>query len=114
MYIALRSFSGVISMAQGEIREIPNLALANSLIKSKLIKEYKINSNKALESSLNEANETIEKLTKENDSLTEEIEKYKALLESKEEDTKDTDEALAENELESNENLNTDLEKTTE
>ncbi len=97
MYVALRTFSGIISMTQGEVREIPNLALANSLIKSKLIKEYKINSNKALENSLNEANETIEKLTEENTRLKEEIEAYKELVDesskTEDNDSKPVDES---------------------
>lgn len=37
-YEAIESFSGIISMAKGEIRDIPNDALVKDLMKAKLIK----------------------------------------------------------------------------
>ena len=39
MYEALISFCGVISMNKGEVGEIPDVALANDLIKAKYVKK---------------------------------------------------------------------------
>lgn len=41
LYIALVSFSGVIEMAQGEIRELTDEFLINDLTKAGYIQEYK-------------------------------------------------------------------------
>lgn len=41
MYKALVSFTGIISMAEGDVREISDTSLANDLLKSKYIEEIK-------------------------------------------------------------------------
>lgn len=41
MYKALISFTGIVSMAKGEVREISDLAIANDLLKVKYIEEVK-------------------------------------------------------------------------
>lgn len=41
MYKALISFTGIVSMAKGEVREISDLAIANNLLKVKYIEEVK-------------------------------------------------------------------------
>lgn len=40
MYIALTSFSGAISMAKGEIKDIKDEYIINDLINAKYIQEY--------------------------------------------------------------------------
>lgn len=80
MYEAIESFSGIISMAQGEVREIPDETLAKDLIKSKFIKKYVPDNAKAIKEELDKANKTIEDLTNENLELKEEIETLKAQL----------------------------------
>lgn len=41
MYKALISFTGIVSMAKGEVREISDLAIANDLLKVKYVEEVK-------------------------------------------------------------------------
>ncbi len=41
MYKALISFTGLVSMAQGDIREISDISLANDLLKAGYIEEAK-------------------------------------------------------------------------
>ena len=41
MYRALTSFSGIISMASGEVRDIPDKAIANDLLKARYVEELK-------------------------------------------------------------------------
>ena len=41
MYKALISFTGLVSMAQGDVREISDTSLANDLLKAGYIKEAK-------------------------------------------------------------------------
>ena len=73
-YEAIESFSGIISMAKGEIRDIPNEALAKDLMKAKLIKKYKPTDEKVLKDELESANSLINELTEENKMLKEQIE----------------------------------------
>ena len=40
MYKALKSFSGLVSMRKGEVREISDLSIANDLLKVKYIEEF--------------------------------------------------------------------------
>ena len=40
-YVALVSFCGAVSMAEGEVREIPDLAIAKDLTQAGYIKEVK-------------------------------------------------------------------------
>jgi len=40
-YVALVSFCGAVSMAEGEVRDIPDLALVNDLTQAGYIKEVK-------------------------------------------------------------------------
>ena len=64
-YEAIECFSGVISMRKGEVREIPNEALAQELMEAKYIKKYVPNNAKELQKALDEANETIANLNNE-------------------------------------------------
>lgn len=73
-YEAIESFSGIISMAKGEIRDIPNEALAKDLMKAKLIKKYIPTDEKVLKDELESANSLINELTEENKMLKEQIE----------------------------------------
>ena len=41
MYRALVSFSGLVSMAKGEVREISNLTIVNDLLNAGYIEEVK-------------------------------------------------------------------------
>lgn len=41
MYKALISFTGLVSMAKGDVREISDISLANDLIKARYIEEAK-------------------------------------------------------------------------
>lgn len=41
MYKALISFTGLVSMAQGDVREISDISLANDLLKAGYIEEAK-------------------------------------------------------------------------
>ena len=41
MYKALISFTGLVSMAKGDVREISDISLANDLIKARYIEEVK-------------------------------------------------------------------------
>ena len=41
MYKALKSFSGLVSMRKGEVRDISNLAYAKDLLNAKYIEEIK-------------------------------------------------------------------------
>ena len=41
MYKALISFTGLVSMAQGDVREISDVSLANDLLKAGYIEEAK-------------------------------------------------------------------------
>ncbi|MBQ8892554.1 MAG: hypothetical protein IJ068_06810 [Bacilli bacterium] len=76
-YEAIESFSGIVSMTVGEVREIPNDALAKDLIKAKLIKKYVANDAKVIKEELEKANKTIEELTLENTELKAELENLK-------------------------------------
>lgn len=40
-YRALVSFSGLVSMAKGDVREISDVSLANDLLKASYIEEFK-------------------------------------------------------------------------
>ena len=91
MYRALVSFSGVISMAQNEVREITDKNLIKDLKKAGYIEEVKSTSSSELK--------------KENETLKAELETLKAELETlKASDNEKTDE----------ENKNSDNEKTDE
>lgn len=41
MYKALVSFTGLISMGKGDVREISDISIANDLLKAKYIEEVK-------------------------------------------------------------------------
>ena len=41
MYKALKTFSGLISMAEGEVREIKDLSIVKDLLNAKYIEEVK-------------------------------------------------------------------------
>lgn len=47
MYKALISFTGLVSMAQGDVREISDVSLANDLLKAGYIEEAKEDKPKA-------------------------------------------------------------------
>lgn len=72
-YEAIESFSGVISMRKGEVRDIPNEALAQELIDAKFIKKYVPDNAKELKNALDKANETITNLEKQIVELNETI-----------------------------------------
>ena len=95
-YEAIESFSGVISMAEGEVREIPNEELAKDLIKSGFIKKYTPNDSKSLKKELDEANKRIAILEQEKTELEEEISKLKET--SDEVDSTPEEDASEENE----------------
>lgn len=93
-YIALQNFSGVISMSKGDVREIPNDALAKDLMRANLIEKYVPNASKEIKEELETANSTIaelkevnNKLVEENSKLVEENTELKALLESEDKDS---------------------------
>ena len=76
MYIAIKSFSGIISMRKNQIKEIKNKKLINDLVNAGYIEEYKENSpkeikkeNADLKKELDNANALIEKLNNEIESL---------------------------------------------
>lgn len=48
-YRALVSFTGLVSMAKGEVREISDLSIANGLLKAKYIEQVKADEVKAEE-----------------------------------------------------------------
>ena len=48
-YRALVSFTGLVSMAKGEVREISDLSIANGLLKAKYIEQVKQDEVKAEE-----------------------------------------------------------------
>lgn len=75
-YEALENFSGVISMVKGQVREIPNLSLANDLIKAGLIKKYVANSNESLKEELEKATIKINELIDENEKLKNLLEQF--------------------------------------
>ena len=88
MYRALVSFSGVISMAKDEVREITNKDTVKDLIKAGYIEVVKSSDTKELQKEnsrlseeLQKANETIEELNKR----LEELEKVTDEMGSKEE-----------------------------
>lgn len=97
-YEAIESFSGIISMVKGEVREIPNEALAKDLVNAKLIKEYVP---QVLKEELKKAKEEIEQLKENNKKLLEEIETLKLQNEeiSKKNDSDDINGSSEENEL---------------
>ncbi len=41
MYKALKTFCGLVSMAEGEVRDIPNLSVAEDLLRCGYIEEVK-------------------------------------------------------------------------
>ena len=82
-YEAIESFSGIISMVKGEVREISNESLAKDLINANLIKKYVATNVKVLKEELDQANVVINNLTKENNELKTEIEKLLNLIEEK-------------------------------
>lgn len=86
-YEAIESFSGIISMAKGEIRDIPNDALVKDLMKAKLIKKYTPTDEKKLRDELESANSLINELTEENKMLKEQIEELSTV--NKESEKKD-------------------------
>lgn len=75
---AIESFSGIISMAKGEIRDIPNDALVKDLMKAKLIKNiHQLMKN--IKDGLESANSLINELTEENKMLKEQIEELSTI-----------------------------------
>lgn len=77
-YEAIESFSGIISMAKGEIRDIPNDALVKDLMKAKLIKNiHQLMKN--IKDELESANSLINELTEENKMLKEQIEELSTI-----------------------------------
>lgn len=83
-YEAIESFSGVISMSKGEVREIPNENLANELIGAGFIIKYKPDNIKELKKKLEEANSKIAEQENTINELKAEIESLKT---SNEEDS---------------------------
>ncbi len=115
-YEAIESFSGVISMAEGEVREIPNDALAKDLIKAKLIKKYVPNDAKAIKEELETANKKIEELTLENNELKAELENLKTCPvddADKEENAEEDEEETTGEDADKEENAEEDEEETT-
>lgn len=100
-YEAIESFSGIISMVKGEVRKIPNEALAKDLVNAKLIKEYVPTNSQVLKEELKKAKEEIEQLKENNKKLLEEIETLKLQNEeiSKKKDSDDINGSSEENEL---------------
>ena len=98
MYEANQSFSGIISMAVGEVREITDEALAKDLLKAKLIKKYVVSNTKQLQNELAEANKTIEELQSTITEKEEIIEQIKTQINSSESDlAQDNDEGSNQN-----------------
>ena len=98
MYEANQSFSGIIAMAVGEVREITDEALAKDLLKAKLIKKYVISNTKQLQNELVEANKTIEELQSTITEKEEIIEQLQAQINSSESDlVQDNDEGSHQN-----------------
>ena len=69
-YEAIESFSGIISMVKGEVRKIPNEALAKDLVNAKLIKEYVPTNSQVLKEELKKAKEEIEQLKLQNEEIS--------------------------------------------
>lgn len=88
-YEAIESFSGVISMSKGEVREIPNENLANELISAGFIVKYKPDNIKGLKEELKEANSKIVEQENTINELKAEIESLKT---SNEEDSDENSE----------------------
>ena len=86
-YQAIESFSGIISMAKDEVREIPNEELAKDLIKAKLIKKYDNKDPKELKKALEDANSKIEELEKTIEELNAELKSLKTSNENSDEET---------------------------
>lgn len=86
MYEANQSFSGIIAMAVGEVREITDEALAKDLLKAKLIKKHVVSNAKQLQYELAEANKTIEELQSTITEKEEIIEQLQAQINSSESD----------------------------
>lgn len=102
-YEAIENFSGIISMAKGQVREISNEALAKDLMKAKLIKKYIPTNEKSLKDELASANLIINELTEENKNLKEKLEELSVTdKENSEENTTESterpEEILSENE----------------
>lgn len=76
-YEAIESFSGIISMSKGEVRDIPNEDLAKELMKVGYIKKYKPDDAKALKKELEEAYSKIAELEKTIEELNAELENLK-------------------------------------
>lgn len=76
-YEAIESFSGIISMSKGEVREIPNENLAKELMKAGFITKYKSDNAKEIKKELEDANAKIEELEKTIEELNAEIENLK-------------------------------------
>ena len=105
-YEAIESFSGIISMAKGEIRDIPNDALVKDLMKAKLIKKYTPTDEKVLKDELESANSLINELTEENKILKEQIEKLSTVnKESEKKDDTPVPDKEAEKELSEDEKI---------
>lgn len=82
MYIAIKGFSGAISMRKNETREIKDKKLIKDLIDAGYIEEYKTSSSKELQKEitdlkkeLEDANATIEELNKQIEELKSTMEK---------------------------------------
>ena len=78
-YEAIESFSGIISMSKGEVREIPNVELAEELKKAGFIKVYKTENLKELKKELEDANLKIVELEKTIEELNAELENLKVV-----------------------------------
>ena len=76
-YKAIESFSGKINMSKGDIKEIPNKKLAESLKKSNLIVEYVPNVPIEVEKELSNLKAENDKLKEENPALKAENDKLK-------------------------------------
>lgn len=92
-YEAIESFSGVISMACGEVREISNEDLAKDLLKAKLIKKYSPDDTKSLKKELDTANNRIAELESENATLVAEISSLREQLETPSEEAPEAGES---------------------
>ena len=86
-YEAIESFSGIISMAKDEVREIPNEDLAKELMKAGFITKYKPDNAKELKKKLEEANSKIEELEKTIEELNAEIENLKTPTDGENDET---------------------------
>lgn len=103
-YEAIESFSGIISMSKGEVREIPNEDLAKELINAGFIAKYKPDNAKELKKELEEANSKIEELENTINELNAELESLKTSDENPDENSdENSDEDLDNN---SDENSN--------